>query len=146
MPLLAFLAHDHNIQVTCLKKRAKLSKGLQFLIHFIAVLVNNASLFILFGTDVSAKPVNQLLVLNVRDENNITFANNFVFESPAVANNPSSNPDSSDPPSTLGSVLEDRKKGLSKGSIAGIVVGCIIAVCIFFYNNYLEFFLLTHDL
>ncbi|KAI9364297.1 hypothetical protein BD770DRAFT_439967 [Pilaira anomala] len=107
-----------------------------------AVLVNNASLFILFGTDVSAKPMNQLLVLNVRDENNITFSNNFIFENTAISNNrsssnpsssnpSSSNPSSSNPSSfTPGSVVEEPKKGLSKGSIAGIVVGCIIAVAL----------------
>ncbi|KAI9365633.1 hypothetical protein BD770DRAFT_376936 [Pilaira anomala] len=82
-----------------------------------AVLVNN-SLFILFGRNLSGRPLNQLLILNVRDVNNITFANNFPFADSTDTTNGTKNSNGND---------ISPKEGLSTGGIAGVAVGAVIA-------------------
>ncbi|KAI9356054.1 hypothetical protein BD770DRAFT_390342 [Pilaira anomala] len=81
--------------------------------HHSAILVNNTSLFIIFGLDKDGKRSNQLSVLDVRDANNITFANTFPFDNPTGNNGD-------------GTKNKD-KDGLGAGAIAGIAIGGVIA-------------------
>jgi hypothetical protein len=89
-----------------------------FITFLLAVLVNQTSLFILFGLDKDANPTNDLLVLDVRDVNNISFASTFPFDNTiATSGNGTANTSNS---SGGGS--------LSTGAIAGIAVGGVAAV------------------
>ncbi|KAI9364288.1 hypothetical protein BD770DRAFT_439959 [Pilaira anomala] len=81
-----------------------------------AVLVNN-SLFILFGYNVYMNPVNQLLILDVRNVSNLAFADKISAYDTAGKKNDSDKSSGSE-------------KGLSTGVIAGVVAGCIIATAL----------------
>lgn len=85
-----------------------------------AVLVNDTSLFIMFGkrkssTNASFVAVNSILVLDVKDRTSLSFLDSYPLTKDA------------DPVITTTS----NASGLSGGAIAGIVVGIVAAV----YNN-----------
>lgn len=104
-----------------------------------AVLVNQTSLFIMFGLDKDANPTNDLLILDVRNSNNISFANHFPFDIDAAST--SSNVSSNSSNSTSSASGSGSTGGLSTGAIAGIAVGGVVAVSIIFlflfYHNYI---------
>lgn len=84
----------------------------------IAVLVNDTSLFILFGREIGGAVITQLLVLDVRNVSNIMFAKKFPFDDSTSEKNGTniSKDDNGD---------EER---LSIGAIVGIAVGGIAVV------------------
>lgn len=107
---------SHHSGILFFTGKSKKLYKLTILNLFIAVLVNNTSLFIIFGLDKDGKRSNQLSVLDVRDANNITFANTFPFDNPT---------------GNTGAGTESKDKdGLGAGAIAGIAIGGVIAVCI----------------
>jgi hypothetical protein len=90
------------------------------LTHFlIAVMVGNETLFILFGKDSTLKGISSVAILNVTDPNHITYIDKYI--------DPKKNQHT--PPNTS---LEEWN-GLSTGAIAGIAVGCVIAVKFSFF-------------
>ena len=90
------------------------------------MLVNNSSLFILFGSDRDGQYTNDMAVLDVRDINNISFVNNFPFDN--ASNSSSANNNGTQSNGTQPSATEPKSSGLSTGAIAGIAVGGVAAV------------------
>jgi hypothetical protein len=89
-----------------------------------AVLVNNTSLFILFGMTQTTNLTNDLLVLDVRNVNNLAFADRYPFDqtgSSSTVNNDTKS-------TTTSSSGSHSSNGLGTGAIVGIAVGCAIAV------------------
>ncbi|KAF1796000.1 hypothetical protein V8B55DRAFT_1468748 [Mucor lusitanicus] len=92
--------------------------------HHSAVLVNDTSLFIMFGLDKDGNPTNDLMILDVADVNAISFLSTF----PKINNSSTSNTNG-----TLSNGNRDSNAsnqgggGLSTGVIVGIAVGCGVA-------------------
>lgn len=88
----------------------------------------------MFGIDGSGNPTNDLLVLDVRNPNNITFATQFPLQS-NINNNGNNNGNSSNN-NNNGKNNNDtgpQKSGLGTGAIAGIAVGGIAAVSLLLF-------------
>lgn len=83
----------------------------------------NTTLFIMFGLVVYNTPLNDILALNVKDVNNLYF--------------PDTYPYIDIPKTATPSAVTSSSGGLSKGAIAGIAVGCVIAVSYFFQKSYM---------
>lgn len=98
------------------------------MIYFwIAVLVNDTSLFILFGLDKDGNPTNDLLILDVKDVDSISFASTFpIISSSSSSNNGINSTNKSD---------EANSDGLSTEATVGIAVGCGAVVIILSYLN-----------
>lgn len=87
----------------------------------------------MFGIDRSGNPTNDLLVLDVRNPNNITFATQFPFDNVAQPNsnnngNNNGNSSNNNNNGNNNNNTEQHKNGLGTGAIAGIAVGGIAAV------------------
>ncbi|KAG2230226.1 hypothetical protein INT48_002096, partial [Thamnidium elegans] len=97
--------------------------------HHSAVLVNNTSLFILFGLNKDATRTNELLILDVRNVDNLTFATTFPFDNvvDTTENNTTVGNTGGDTSSGNNNTDNKHKEGLGKGAIAGIAVGGVIA-------------------
>lgn len=102
-----------------------------------AVLVNNTSLFILFGLNKDATRTNELLILDVRNVNNLTFATTFPFDNivDTAGNSTTGGTAGGNTSSGNNSIGDGHKEGLSTGAIAGIAVGGVIAVGSFFFKK-----------
>lgn len=87
------------------------------MIYFwIAVSVNDTSLFILFGLDKNGNPTNNLLILDVKDLDSISFTSTF----PIISNSTSSNNGTN----STNKSDEASSDGLSTEAAVGIAVGC----------------------
>ncbi|CAO0796622.1 unnamed protein product [Mucor circinelloides] len=103
--------------------------------HHSAVLVNDTSLFIMFGLDKDGNPTNDLLILDVADVNSISFLSTF----PKINNSSTSNTNGTTSNGDNNSNTPKQEGGLSTGATIGIAVGCgavgilaIIALIFFF--------------
>ncbi|KAI8969808.1 hypothetical protein BDB01DRAFT_815772 [Pilobolus umbonatus] len=81
--------------------------------HHSAVVVEN-HLFIMFGFTSIQHPLDSILVFDVSDPHNIHYESEYTYVKPNITVPPES--------------LEDIKDGLGGGAIAGIVIGCVVAV------------------
>ncbi|GAA5808438.1 hypothetical protein MFLAVUS_001829 [Mucor flavus] len=97
--------------------------------HHSAVLVNNTSLFILFGLNKDATRTNELLILDVRNVDNLTFATTFPFDNvvDTAGNSTTGGTAGGNTSSENTNAGDNHKEGLSTGAIAGIAVGGVIA-------------------
>lgn len=87
--------------------------------------MDNTSLFILFGLTKDETASNSLLILDVRDVNNLAFADIYPFDQiGSNSTSPSNNSDSI-----------DSSSGSSTGTVAGIAVGCSIVVIYYPFSN-----------
>ena len=89
-------------------------------------MVNDTSLFILFGLNKDGNPTNDLLILDVKDINSISFASTF----PIISNSSSS----SNGTNSTNKSDEANSDGLSTGATVGIAVGCGAVVILYFLN------------
>lgn len=88
-------------------------------------------MFILFGLNKDATRTNELLILDVRDVDNLTFATTFPFANAVDTtgnNTTGGNTSGGDTSGENSNTSDKHKEGLSTGSIAGIAVGGVIAV------------------
>jgi hypothetical protein len=93
--------------------------------------VNNISLFLLFGLDQTGNALNDILILDVRNVNNITFEEKYPFVLDTTITNDKNNTTSSVHPTQL--TVQDASREtngatLSTGAIAGIAAAVGILV------------------
>lgn len=82
----------------------------------------------MFGISKDSSYTNDLLILDVRDVNNLNFVTSFPFDNDGKSSNSNSNSTNS----------SSEKGGLGTGAIAGIAVGGVAAVSLFMACLYLK--------
>ncbi|GAA5798701.1 hypothetical protein HPULCUR_004106 [Helicostylum pulchrum] len=99
-------------------------------------------LFILFGLNKDATRTNELLILDVRNVDNLTFATTFPFDNvvDTTGNSTSGGTTGGNTSSENNSTSGNHKAGLSTGAIAGIAVGGVIAVGTSFFLKEVDVF------
>ncbi|GAN02918.1 hypothetical protein MAM1_0030c02368 [Mucor ambiguus] len=95
-----------------------------------AVLVNNDTLFIMWGRDSNNAGVNSILILNVSNPDNIVLSNKYVDpNSPNASQDAQGNTQTNDDGSSSSTELSgDEHTDMSTGVKAGTAVACIVAL------------------
>lgn len=98
-----------------------------------AVLVNNDTLFIMWGIDSNNVGTSSILILNVSNPENITLSSNYIDPNAGsnTNNNTSSSGGNSDNTASDTNIASDTNRGLSSGAKAGIAVACVVVVNIY---------------